>query len=189
MERNVLLDFVSFALYHRENTFVSILNLMEYFNSKTVSHIVDVSLRQIQYWDEQGFIRPTVRQAAGRGSRRLYSFSDLVKLKVVKNLSDHGLSLQGIRSCLHHLRAYSRAGLPVAASLKFLTDGKKLFVLTDDSKKILGALEREFVFSLAIGNLVRELDSEVQRLEMNQKSRSQPLFRSTRRELLSGRRG
>ncbi|NIO10057.1 MAG: MerR family transcriptional regulator, partial [Deltaproteobacteria bacterium] len=124
-------------------------------NSKTVSRLVDVTLRQIQYWDEQGFIRPTVRPASGRGSQRLYSFSDLVKLKVVKNLSDHGLSLQGIRSCLTHLKDYSRPEEKVTDSLKFLTDGKKLFVLTDDSKTILGALDREFVFSLAIGNLVR----------------------------------
>ncbi len=164
-----LLDNVPFALYHRENTVVFISNLMQYFNSKTVSSIVDVSLRQIQYWDEQGFIRPTIRQATGRGSKRLYSFSDLVQLKVVKNLSDHGLSLQGIRLCLPHLRDYYRSGSQPTPSLKFLTDGKKLFVLTDDSKKILGALDHQFVFSLAIGSLVRELDGEVQRLEMKEK--------------------
>jgi len=66
---------------------------MEYFNSRTASRIVGVSLRQIQYWDERGFLRPSVR-AAGRGSKRLYSFSDLINLKVVKDLSNHGLSLQ-----------------------------------------------------------------------------------------------
>ncbi len=162
---------------------------MEYFNSKTVSRIAEVSLRQIQYWDEQGFIRPTIRQATGRGSKRLYSFSDLVKLKVVKNLSDHGFSLHGIRSCLQHLSEYSRAGSHVASSLKFLTDGKKLFVLTDDSKTILGALNREFVFSLAIGNLVRELDVDVQRFEINEKSQARPSFTHRRRVALSKRRG
>jgi len=162
---------------------------MEYFNSKTVSRLVEVSLRQIQYWDERGFIRPTVRQATGRGSKRLYSFADLVKLKVVKNLSDHGLSLQGIRMCLHHLKDYSRSGLHPASSLKFLTDGKKLFVLTDDSKEILGALDRQFVFSLAIGNLVRELDGEVQRLETRERPQVYPSLRPPTRVPLSRRRG
>ncbi|MFQ5850483.1 MAG: hypothetical protein ACE5JU_07825 [Candidatus Binatia bacterium] len=67
--------------------------------------------------------------------------------------------------CLHHLRDYSPGGASPATSLKYLTDGKKLFVLTDDRNKILDALDRQFVFSLAIGSLVRELDGEVQRLE------------------------
>ncbi len=162
---------------------------MQYFNSKTVSSIVEVSLRQIQYWDEQGFISPTIQQATGRGSKRLYSFSDLVKLKVVKNLSDHGLSLQGIRLCLHHLRDYSRSESQPATSLKFLTDGKKLFVLTDDSKEILGALDRQFVFSLAIGSLVRELDGEIQSMEKNEKSQAHGAIPHPRRAVLSGRRG
>jgi DNA-binding transcriptional MerR regulator len=137
---------------------------MEYFNSKTVSRLADVSLRQIQYWDEKGFIRPTVRQAAGRGSKRLYSFSDLVKLKIVKNLSDHGLSLRGIRLCLRHLGEDSRLKTPAAASLKYLTDGKQLFVLTDDRREILEALDWQFVFSVAIGSLVRDLSGEIRQL-------------------------
>ena len=44
---------------------------METYNSKSASRIVGVSLRQIQYWDEQGFIRPSVKLAQGRGSKRL----------------------------------------------------------------------------------------------------------------------
>ena len=162
---------------------------MEFFNSKTVSRLAEVSLRQIQYWDEKGFIRPTVRQATGRGSRRLYSFSDLVKLKIVKNLSDHGLNLRRIRRCLHHLGDHSRLGSRPAKSLKYLTDGKNLFVLTDDSKEILGALDHQFVFSLAIGSLVRELSSEVERLEIGKMSPSRPSFIPAKRALLSKRRG
>ncbi len=154
---------------------------MEYINSKTVSRHAEISLRQIQYWDEQGFIRPTVRQAAGRGSKRLYSFSDLVKLKIVKNLSDHGLSLGRIRLCLHHLGDDSRLRSRSASSLKYLTDGKKLFVLTDDRKEILDALDRRFVFSLAIGSLVRELTGEVERLEIKNRSSTHLPFVSTKR--------
>lgn len=143
---------------------------MDYFDSKTASHIAGVSLRQIQYWDEQGFLRPSFRPAAGRGSKRIYSFSDLVKLKVVKNLTDHGLSLRRIRMCLHHLKDYSSAGPALATSVKYLTDGKKIFVLTNDRNKILDALDRQFVFSLAIGSLVRELNGEIQRLETRERS-------------------
>ena len=137
---------------------------MDAFDSKTVSRIVGVSLRQIQYWDERGFIRPSVKTADGRGTRRLYSFSDLVQLKVVKDLADHGLSLQKIRRCLDHLKdCFPNESEPLG-SLRYLTDGEKLFVLTSDRKKILEAMERQFVFSLGIGSLVRDLGGEVRRI-------------------------
>jgi DNA-binding transcriptional MerR regulator len=137
---------------------------MDAFDSKTVSRIVGVSLRQIQYWDEQGFIRPSVKTAGGRGTKRLYSFSDLVQLKVVKDLGEHGLSLQKIRRCLGHLKQSFPGASEPLQSLRYLTDGEKLFVLTSDRKKILEAMDRRFVFSLGIGNLVRELSGEVRRL-------------------------
>ncbi len=137
---------------------------MKTFDSKTVSRIVGVSLRQIQYWDEQGFIRPSVKTAGGRGTKRLYSFSDLVQLKVVKDLGEHGLSLQKIRRCLRHLRDSFPGEPQPLQSLRYLTDGDKLFVLTSDREKILAAMDRQFVFSLGIGNLVRELDGDVRRV-------------------------
>jgi DNA-binding transcriptional MerR regulator len=137
---------------------------MEAFNSKMASRIVGVSLRQIQYWDEQGFLRPSVKLAEGRGSKRLYSFSDLIQLKVVKDLADHGLSLQKIRRCLDHLRRTFRGAAEPLQSLRYLTDGEKLFVLTSDKGRILDVMERQFVFSLGIGNLVRELNGEVRRI-------------------------
>jgi DNA-binding transcriptional MerR regulator len=136
---------------------------LETYNSKEASRIAGVSLRQIQYWDERGFIRPSVRTAHGRGSKRLYSFHDLLCLKVMKDLTDHGLSLQKVRRCLQPLRRYTAQPRQALESLKYLTDGEKLFVITSDREKILDAIDREFVFSVGIGNLVRELNSSVRR--------------------------
>jgi len=150
------------------------------FDSKTVSRIVGVSLRQIQYWDEQGFIRPSVKTAGGRGTKRLYSFSDLVQLKVVKDLGEHGLSLQKIRRCLRHLRDSFPEPTQPLQSLRYLTDGDKLFVLTSDREKILEAMDRQFVFSLGIGNLVRELDGDVRRVTGRVGRNTSP--RSSKRE-------
>ena len=137
---------------------------MDNYNSKTASRIVGVSLRQMQYWDEQGFIRPSVKLAGGRGTKRLYSFHDLICLKVVKDLTHHGFSLQKIRRCLRPLREYSAQTSRPSESLKYLTDGEELFVFTNDREKILDAMDRQFVLSLGIGNLVRELSGEVQRV-------------------------
>ena len=136
---------------------------MDTYDSKTASRIVGVSLRQLQYWDEQDFIRPSVKLAEGRGTKRLYSFHDLVCLRVVKDLAHHGFSLQKIRRCLPPLKKNSSQTEHPSESLKYLTDGEELFVITDDRQKILDAIERRFVVSLGIGNLVRELDSQAKR--------------------------
>lgn len=137
---------------------------METYNSKMASRIVGVSLRQIQYWDEQGFLRPSVKLADGRGSKRLYSFHDLICLKVVKNLTHHGFSLHKIRRCLRPLKRYPTAGRAPLNSLRYLTDGDKLFVITNDREEMLHVMERQFVLSLGIGDLVRELSGAVQRV-------------------------
>lgn len=145
---------------------------METYDSKTASRIVGVSLRQLQYWDEQDFIRPSVKLADGRGSKRLYSFNDLICLKVVRHLARHGFNLQKIRRCVAPLKQNTARTEHPAKSLRYLTDGEKLFVITDDRQKILEAMDREFVLSLGIGALVRELDDQTRRAtNSNRKSK------------------
>ncbi|HEX7230842.1 MAG TPA: MerR family transcriptional regulator [Candidatus Binatia bacterium] len=137
---------------------------MDSYDSKTASRIVGVSLRQLQYWDEQHFIRPSAQLAEGRGTKRLYSFHDLICLKVVKDLTRHGFNLQKIRRCLKPLKQESSRMMRAAASLKYLTDGEQLFVITDNRQQILAAMERQFVLSLGIGSLVRDLDRQARRI-------------------------
>ena len=148
---------------------------METYDSKTASRIVGVSLRQLQYWDEQDFIRPSVKLAEGRGTKRLYSFNDLVCLKVIKDLARHGFSLQMIRRCLRPLRENTARTARPVESLRYLTDGEELFVLTRDRQKILEAMKRQFVLSLGIGSLVRELDIEAKRAVIGLRKRRRAL--------------
>jgi uncharacterized protein (DUF433 family) len=63
-----------------------------------------LSARQLQYWDERGFLSPSLRRQGGRGRRRLYDFRDLVSLRVAADLRRAGFSLQLIRSTVEHLR-------------------------------------------------------------------------------------
>ena len=130
-----------------------------------------MSLRQLQYWDEQDFIRPSVKLAEGRGSKRLYSFHDLICLKVIKDLAQRGFSLQMIRRCLRPLKENAARTLQAADSLRYLTDGDELFVITDDRRKILAAMERQFVVSLGLGHLVRSLDRETKRAAIPRQGR------------------
>jgi DNA-binding transcriptional MerR regulator len=108
-------------------------------------------------------VRPSVKLAGGRGTKRLYAFHDLICLKVIKDLTRRGFTLRKIRRCLRPLRAQASKMSRLGDSLKYLTDGETLFVITDDRRKILEAMERQFVLSLGIGNLVRELNGDVER--------------------------
>jgi hypothetical protein len=88
----------------------------------------------------------------------------LIQLKLVKNLIDRGLTLQSVRRSLDYLRRHTAKAATFPHSVKYLTDGDKLFMLTSDRRKILDTIRRQFVLSFGFGDLVRELNVEVGRL-------------------------
>ncbi len=140
------------------------------FNSKTVSAITDLSFRQIDYWDRTHFIKPSVSEATGYGSVRLYSFNDLIQLKVAKTLMDKGVSLQKIRKAINYLKKNMPEIERPLSELRFLTDGETIFVLTADKKKIIDTLKNgQVVFSIALGEIVEELKGEVKDLQKERK--------------------
>ena len=134
------------------------------FPSASACRVVGITPRQVQYWDEIGLVKPSTRAAAGRGTRRRYSFLDLVRLSVVHALLERGLTPQKIRRSLAALREASPKVLDPLAALKLVTDGERLFLVTDDSRRILDVLDRQFVFSIALGPLVRRLRGRAERL-------------------------
>jgi DNA-binding transcriptional MerR regulator len=81
---------------------------------------VGITYRQLDYWARTGLVVPTVRGASGSGSHRLYSFTDMRVLKVVKRLLDAGVSLQNIRLAVQHLRAHGASDL---AATTLFSDG------------------------------------------------------------------
>jgi DNA-binding transcriptional MerR regulator len=131
------------------------------FNTKTASKIIGVSLRQLQHWDEKGLIKPSIREATGKGTIRLYSYTDLIQLKLVRTLRDNRISLQKIGRSLEYLQSHFPEIKKPLAELKFLTDGETIFVLTSDQKEILDTLKKQFVFTLAVGEIVQELRGRV----------------------------
>ncbi len=72
-----------------------------FFTPKEIRELVKVSYRQIQYWDKSNFISPSYRR---RGKYRLYTFSDLIQLKVAEILRASGCSIQQLRSTIENLR-------------------------------------------------------------------------------------
>ncbi len=74
------------------------------YTTTEVAHISGFSVRQIAYWASQGIIVPSIQQASGSGTRRRYSFNDLLQLRFVRQLMNYGWSLQKIREAISRLR-------------------------------------------------------------------------------------
>src|SRR4026207_239298 len=68
------------------------------YRGPTPRAVAGITYRQLDYWARTGLVVPSVRDASGSGTQRLYSFRDIVVLKVVKRLLDAGGALQDIRT-------------------------------------------------------------------------------------------
>lgn len=139
-------------------------------NSKTACNLTGITKRQIDYWDSTHLIKPSIQEAGGRGTLRLYSFEDLVQLAVVKKLKDQGITLQKLRKSILYLRKNFPEIRKPLTQLKFITDGETIFILTKDKKVILDTLVRgQLVFSLAIGQIIEALKGEVESISEEKK--------------------
>jgi len=76
----------------------------EGFSGKRAAQICGITYRQLDYWARTDLVRPSLADARGSGSRRRYSYRDLLELKVIKTLLDAGIKLESVRSAFHYLR-------------------------------------------------------------------------------------
>jgi len=140
-------------------------NMINSFNSKAVSKLIGIPTRVIDYWDRTNFVKPSVSEASGYGSVRLYSFTDLIQFRVAKFLRDQGVSLQKIRKSLNYLRKHLPEVENPPAQLRFLTDGETIFVLTNRDKEILDTLKRgQYVLAIAIEELINDLRGKTSKI-------------------------
>jgi predicted RNase H-like HicB family nuclease len=142
------------------------------FNTKTVVKLTALTQRQIDYWDRTHFIKPSIKEASGYGTGRLFSFEDIVQLKVAKTLIDKGVSLQKIRKSITYLKKNFPDIKKPLAEMRFLTDGETIFVITKNEKAILDTLAKgQIVFALAIGEIIEQLKGEIRNISQDRKYR------------------
>ncbi len=76
----------------------------EGFRGPQVCDIVGITYRQLDYWARTDLLKPSISEARGSGTQRLYSYRDLLDLKVIKRLLDAGVSLKSARRAIACLR-------------------------------------------------------------------------------------
>ena len=116
---------------------------------------VGITYRQLDYWARTDLVVPTVRGASGSGTQRLYSFRDVLVLKIVKRLLDTGVSLQQIRTSIEHLRT---RGIDDLANITLMSDGTTVYECTSPSEVIDLVQAGQGVFGIAIGRVWREIE-------------------------------
>jgi DNA-binding transcriptional MerR regulator len=128
------------------------------YRGPTACSAAGITYRQLDYWARTTLVEPSVRAANGSGSQRLYSFRDILVLKVVKRLLDTGISLQQIRAAVQHLRDRGSADL---AQVTLMSDGVSVYECTSADEVIDLLQGGQGVFGIALGRVWREVEGDL----------------------------
>src|SRR5689334_11121797 len=131
------------------------------FRGPTACNAAGITYRQLDYWARTGLVEPTVRSATGSGTQRLYSFKDILLLKIIKRLLDAGISLQQIRRAVQHLR---ERGTDDLTRVTLMSDGATVYECTSNDEVIDLLQGGQGVFGIAIGGVWREIEGSLSEL-------------------------
>nr|WP_274380775.1 MerR family transcriptional regulator [Nesterenkonia muleiensis] len=130
-----------------------------------------ITYRQLDYWARTQLVKPSLRNASGSGSARLYSFRDVLVLKVVKRLLDTGVSLQQIRAAIEHLR---ERGVEDLAEITLMSDGASVYECTSTDEVIDLVQGGQGVFGIAVGRVWREVEGSLAELPRERSEEQSP---------------
>jgi DNA-binding transcriptional MerR regulator len=133
--------------------------MTEGWSGAKTAEIVGITYRQLDYWARTDLIRPSLADAKGSGTRRRYSYSNLLELKVIKRLLDAGIRLEQVREVFDYLR--QQVGDAVA-SANLVIDGHAVLLARDDGELIDLVRKGQGVLNiLSLANVKDEVDSQL----------------------------
>jgi DNA-binding transcriptional MerR regulator len=133
------------------------------YRGPMVCKIVGITYRQLDYWARTDLVRPSICDANGSGTQRLYSYRDLVELKVIKRLLDADISLQAARKAIEYLR--NQLGTDLASAHLVLDGGNTVLVQTGDQIVDLLRNGQGVLNIVALGPVVDDLASDLEQVE------------------------
>jgi DNA-binding transcriptional MerR regulator len=142
------------------------------FRGPIACRAADITYRQLDYWARTGLVVPEIRTAGGSGTQRLYSFRDLLILKVIKRLIDAGISLQQIRTAIDHLRA---RGVDDLTEVTLMSDGVSVYECTTDDQVVDLLRGGQGMFGIALGGVWRDIEGTLQQLPSERAEEHAPL--------------
>ena len=131
------------------------------FRGPVACNVAGITYRQLDYWARTGLVIPEIRGAEGSGTQRLYSFRDILMLKVVKKLLDAGISLQQIRTAIDHLRS---RGVQDLSQVTLMSDGASVYECTSDLEVVDLLRGGQGMFAIALGGVWRDIEGALAEL-------------------------
>ncbi|MEW1547664.1 MerR family transcriptional regulator [Streptomyces tsukubensis] len=131
------------------------------YRGPTACAAAGITYRQLDYWARTGLVEPSVRPAYGSGSQRLYSFRDVVVLKIVKRFLDTGVALQNIRAAVQHLRGRELADLE---RMTLMSDGATVYECSSPDEVVDLLQGGQGVFGIAVGVVWRDVEADLSEL-------------------------
>ncbi len=129
------------------------------FSGKMAAEVVGISYRQLDYWARTDLLKPTFAEAHGSGSRRLYSYRDLLELRIIKKLLDAGIRLESVRKAFTYMRSHTDADivsahLVISGDSVILCEGDQLIDVVRHGQGVLNVLPLNGVKDEVDANIV-----------------------------------
>ena len=129
------------------------------YSAKLTAEVVGITYRQLDYWARTGLLVPSMARATGSGSRRQYSYGNLLELKVIKRLLDAGIKLEKVRSIFEYMRSELREDISRA---NLVIDGSNVVCARSDAEFIDVLQKGQGVLNvLPLSSVKQEVDAAI----------------------------
>lgn len=141
------------------------------FRGPVAHRVAGITYRQLDYWARTGLVVPSIREAEGSGSQRLYSFRDILLLRVVKRFLDVGISLQQIRVAIDHLRS---RGVDDVSEVTLVSDGFSVFEVTNANELFDLSKGGQGMFMISVSSVWKEIEGTLMTLPTEKPDEQDP---------------
>ncbi|NLT25774.1 MAG: MerR family transcriptional regulator [Microbacteriaceae bacterium] len=135
------------------------------YRGAVAARVAGITYRQLDYWARTDLVVPSIRTASGSGSQRLYSFRDVLVLKLVKRLLETGISLQQIRVAVDQLHS---AGITDLAQTTLMSDGASVYLCTSNDEVIDLVQRGQGVFGIFVGQVLRDVEGDLVEFDVDE---------------------
>ena len=134
--------------------------------SKQAIYLSGCTTHQLRYWDKVGLVEPSIQSSNGKpGIPKLYSFRDIVSLRVVKTLLDNGMSIQRVRRAWDYLKRNGELGTHLS-NVKLVTDGSSIYSVEEE--QVFDALKKgQLAFFETIDQVARTVEEDISKFELD----------------------
>lgn len=130
------------------------------YTGPEVCKITGISYRQLDHWTTSSLIQASIRNLKGSGFHRIYSFQDIIQIKLVNKLREAGVSLQKIRIALKNIQKVLGDDISIS-DVSVFSDGKSIYVISDNDQMIDLLKKGQAVFGISLGPVHSEAEAKI----------------------------